>query len=63
MPKKTAAKKEKGLAFPHFKHHLIPSAAGGIAAYALTGAVLLGLGVFASVWVANMINHKLHKKA
>lgn len=40
------------------KHSLIPSVAGGGIAYLMSGAVLLGLAVFAAVWVGSMLSHK-----
>lgn len=46
----------------HFKHHLLPSVAGGGVAYLLSGVAVLGLGVFAAVLAANALNHHLHKK-
>ena len=45
-----------------YNHHLIPSSAGGIAAYALSGLVMLGVVVFAAVWIGNMIGHSLRHK-
>ena len=66
MPKKKSPanlkSSSRSLGFANFKHHLIPSTAGGVVAYLLSGVVLLGLGVFATVWVSNMINHNLNKK-
>lgn len=55
-------KTSSGNSFESVKHHLIPSIAGGGVAYALTGAALLGLAVFATVWAGNAISHHLHKK-
>lgn len=63
MPKKKSVSKSSGsFDLTHFKHHIIPSTVGGVAAYLLSGVLLLGLGVFASVWVGNMISRNLHKK-
>lgn len=45
-----------------YKHMLIPSSVGGVVAYIFSGVVMLGLVVFAAVWVGNMIGHALHKK-
>lgn len=66
MPKKKSPAKAKNssnsLGLANYKHHLIPSTAGGVVAYLMSGVILLGLGVFAAVWVSNMVNHNLHKK-
>lgn len=62
MPKrKSVAKSSDSLDLTHYKHHIIPSTVGGVAAYLLSGVAILGLGVFASVWVGNMISRHLHK--
>jgi hypothetical protein len=60
--KKTAASSSKGINLMNLKHHLIPSVAGGGAAYVLSGVAVLGLAVFAAVLAGNAINHHLHKK-
>jgi len=57
-----AKKNENFLEMTHAKHHIVPSTIGGVVAYLLSGVVLLGVAVFASVWVGNMIGHRLHHK-
>ncbi len=65
MPKRNLSRRNNSSVSPlmqltKYNHHLIPSSAGGIAAYALSGVLMLGVVVFAAVWVGNMIGHHLH---
>ncbi|HLC87597.1 MAG TPA: hypothetical protein VJG66_00890 [Patescibacteria group bacterium] len=63
MPKKkTAVAKSSSSGLGQYKHHLLPSIAGGGVAYVLSGVAVLGLAVFGAVLAANAINHHLHKK-
>lgn len=43
------------------QHNLIPSSVGGLVAYFFSGVVLLGVLVFAAVWIGNMVSHKSRK--
>lgn len=60
MPSKKSS--QQSFSLTNYKRHLIPSTVGGGVAYILSGIVMLGLAVFAAVWVGNMISHHLHKK-
>ncbi len=59
--KKSVTKPNSASNLMNYKHHLLPSALGGGAAFVLTGVAVLGAVVFASVWAGNALNHHLHK--
>jgi len=54
-------KKSAGNFLETHKHNLLPSSAGGLVAYLFSGVLLLGVLVFAAVWVVNMFSAKHHK--